>query len=50
MIANLFYLDFLRSNSFKQKFRQQVAEVVEAEALRVKTEAIQKLQLSHPWL
>ena len=54
MITELFYFDIskknfcqkiIRSKNFKQKFRHQV---VEAEALRVEAEAIQKLPLPHP--
>ena len=38
---------FLRSKNFEQKLRHQVVEAV---ALRVEAEAIQKLPLPHPWL
>ena len=41
-----FCQEILRSKNFKQKLRHQV---VEAEALRVEAEAIQKLPLPHPW-
>ena len=54
MITMLFYLDLsekkfcqniLKSKNFEQKLPDQV---VEAEALRVEAEAIQKLPLPHP--
>ena len=44
-----FFLIF-RSKNFKQKLHHQVVEAVEAEALRVEAEAIQKLPLPHPCL
>ena len=57
MITKLFHFDLfkknfcqtiLRSKNFKQKLRHQVAEVVEAKALRVEAKAIQKFPLLHP--
>ena len=45
MITKLFYFDSPGKN-FKAKLRHQV---VEAEALRVEAEAVQKLLLPHPW-
>ena len=44
-----FYQKILRSKTFKKKLRHQVGEAVETKALRVKAEAIQKLQLPHSW-
>ena len=43
--------NILGSKNFKQTLRHQEVETeaVEAEALRVKAEAIQKLPLPHPW-
>ena len=54
MISKLFYYDLFEQifpknfkvKIFKQKLRHQV---VKAEALRVKVEAIQKLPLPHIW-
>ena len=42
-----FCQEILRSKNFQQKLRHQV---VEAKALRVEAEVIQKLPLPHPWL
>ena len=56
IITMLFYLDLsgknflqkiLRSKNSEQKLRHQV---MEAEALRMEAEAIQKLPIPHPWL